>query len=97
MVLSLAPFIKEREIQIRKKISNVIVKIDFLPIIHFSHLYMIRPIEEPSEENEDDEDDCDLGGLCIMLIAVICLFVLLVIFLNQRQKSNLWIPDSNTV
>ena len=58
-------------------------------------------LEEPSEENveddDDDEDDCDLGGLCTMLIAVICLFVLLMIFLNQRQKSNLWIPDSNTV
>ena len=54
-------------------------------------------LEEPNSENEDDEDDCDLGGLCVMLIAVICLFVLLVIFLNQRQKSNLWIPDSNTV
>ena len=59
-------------------------------------------LEEPSEENvedddDNDEDDCDLGGLCTMLIAVICLFVLLMIFLNQRQKSNLWIPDTNTV
>ena len=56
-----------------------------------------EPLEENVEDDDDDEDDCDLGGLCVMLIAVICLFVLLVIFLNQRQKSNLWIPDSNTV
>merc|ERR1712020_248332 len=45
-----------------------------------------EPLEENVEDDDDDEDDCDLGGLCVMLIAVICLFVLLVIFLNQRQK-----------